>query len=141
VPGRPDTLYGWSKAAVEAMGSLYADRFGLEIICVRIGACVPEPQDLRTLALWLSPDDCGRLFEACLTAEAPGFRTIWGVSRNTRGFLSLLEAEALGYHAKDDSEPFAQRLIAAFGEPDYANDPAVRRIGGEWCDIPLGEPY
>lgn len=138
---RPDTLYGWSKAAMEAMGSLYADRYGLEVICVRIGICLVEPPSARALGLWLSPDDAGRLFDACLTADAPGFRTVWGVSRNTRGFLSLSEGEALGYHPKDDAEPFAAALFAEHGLPDYTNDPVVRRIGGEWCDVPLGEPY
>jgi hypothetical protein len=123
------------------MGSLYADRYGLEVICVRIGICVNEPPTARALGIWLSPDDAGRLFEACLTADAPGFRTVWGVSRNTRGFLSLAEGEALGYHPKDDAEPYAAALFAAHGQPDYVNDPVVRRIGGEWCDVPLGEPY
>jgi nucleoside-diphosphate-sugar epimerase len=138
---RPDTLYGWSKAAIEAMGRLYADRYGLSVICLRIGICVPEPVTLRQLGLWLSPGDCGRLFDACLTAAAPGYRTVWGVSANTRGFLSLETGQALGYQPRDDSEAYAHRLIASLGEPDYDHDPVVRRIGGEWCDVPLGEPY
>jgi nucleoside-diphosphate-sugar epimerase len=33
LPPRPDTLYGWSKASMEALGRLYVDRFGLEVIC------------------------------------------------------------------------------------------------------------
>src|SRR6478736_3858880 len=45
----------------------------------------PEPRTTRMLSTWLSPDDAGRLFEACLTAERPGFRVIFGVSANTRG--------------------------------------------------------
>src|SRR5262249_54841016 len=39
----------------------------------------------RMLSTWLSPDDPGRLLEAWLTAERPGFRVIFGVSANTRG--------------------------------------------------------
>lgn len=133
IPVSPDTLYGWSKAAIEALARLYSSRYGLEVIAVRIGICVPQPTTARQLALWLSPDDCGRLFDACLTAEAPGYRTIWGVSRNTRGFLSLSEGQALGYDPVDDSEAFA----ASVTDPDSV----VRRIGGEWCELPLGEPY
>jgi len=140
-PVRPDTLYGWSKAAVEAMGRLYSERYGLSVICLRIGICVPAPVTPRQLGLWLSPADCGRLFDACLTADAPGYRTIWGVSANTRGFLSLAAGQAVGYQPRDDSEAYAAGVIAAHGEPDYAHDPVVRRIGGEWCDVPLGEPY
>lgn len=139
-PGRPDTLYGWSKAAGEAMASLYHDRFGIDVICLRIGMCMPQPSDIRALALWLSPDDAARLFEACLAVESPGFRHVWGISRNTRRFLSLSEGEALGYHPKDDSEAYADSVVGD-ATPDYANDLVLRRIGGQWCDVPLGEPY
>ncbi|MEU0187384.1 NAD(P)-dependent oxidoreductase [Streptomyces sp. NPDC006207] len=34
-PVRPDGLYGVSKAAVEALGRLYADKFGLCVICLQ----------------------------------------------------------------------------------------------------------
>ena len=74
VPGRPDTLYGWSKVAAEAAGQLYADRFGMDVICLRIGTWFAQPPDVRGLALWLSPDDGARLIEACLSAQRPGFR-------------------------------------------------------------------
>ncbi|AEK44836.1 NAD-dependent epimerase/dehydratase [Amycolatopsis mediterranei S699] len=106
-PPCPDTLYGVSKAAVEALGSLYHFRFGLDVICVRIGSCFVRPVDRHALSLWLSPGDAGRMFEACLTATAPGFRVIWGVSANSRGCCSLREGRELGYHPVDDAERFA----------------------------------
>lgn len=139
LPPRPDTLYGWSKAAVESLASLYADRFGLDIICVRIGLWFPVPPQNRGLANWLSPDDGARLVEACLTAPSPGFRIIWGVSRNTRGWWSLSEGEAIGYYPKDDAEVFAVARIAEFGTPDFQNDPELNRVGGWWCDWPLSQ--
>ncbi|HWN29460.1 MAG TPA: NAD(P)-dependent oxidoreductase, partial [Actinomycetospora sp.] len=58
---RPDTYYGVGKAAGEALGSLYHDRYGLDVVCLRIGTCSDTPPDARSLATWLSPDDCGRL--------------------------------------------------------------------------------
>lgn len=141
LPGRPDTLYGWSKVAMESCGQLYADRFGMDVICLRIGLWFPRPPGLRGLALWLSPDDGVRLVEACLTAPAPGFRIVWGISRNTRRWWSLAEGEALGYHPVDDAEIFADELIARHGEPDWDKDPLLARVGGQWCDIPLGVAY
>jgi nucleoside-diphosphate-sugar epimerase len=39
----PDTNYGVGKAAGEAIGSLYADRYGMGVACVRIGACFGNP--------------------------------------------------------------------------------------------------
>ena len=50
------------------------------------------------------------------------------------------KAETIGYHPQDDAEVFADKLIAEHGEPDLT-DPVMRRIGGQWCDVPLGEPY
>jgi uronate dehydrogenase len=84
------------------------------------------------LSTWLSPDDAGRLFEACLTAPEPGFRVAYGVSANTRGgFVSLAEAEALGYQPRDDAEVYAAEVIAVHGEP-APDDPALRYLGGEF---------
>jgi nucleoside-diphosphate-sugar epimerase len=140
-PARPDTLYGWSKVAAEAAGQLYADRFGMDVICLRIGTWFAKPLDVRGLALWLSPEDGARLIEACLSVERPGFRLVWGVSNNTRGWLSLAEGKAIGYVPQDDAEQFAPMLIAEAGEPDFAADPVLTRIGGTWCTIPLGEPF
>nr|WP_296073179.1 NAD(P)-dependent oxidoreductase [uncultured Actinoplanes sp.] len=139
LPPRPDTLYGWSKAAVESLAGLYADRFGLDIVCVRIGLWFPTPPQNRGLATWLSPDDGARLVEACLSAPSPGFRIIWGVSRNTRRWWSLAEGEAIGYFPKDDAEVFAAERTAEFGEPDFQNDPELNRVGGWWCDWPLAQ--
>jgi len=139
LPPRPDTLYGWSKAAVEALGSLYVDRFGFDVICLRIGLWFPTPPQLRGLATWLSPDDGARLVEACLAAQSPGFRIVWGVSRNTRRWWSLAEGEALGYLPKDNAEEYAQQRIAEFGEPDFSADRELNLVGSWWADYPLGQ--
>ncbi|MEU7141813.1 NAD(P)-dependent oxidoreductase [Nocardia sp. NPDC046473] len=130
-PSRPDTYYGFSKAAIESLGSLYHSRFGMDVICVRIGSCFDRPNDVRGLSMWLSPDDGARLFEACLSAERPGFRVIWGVSKNTRGVVSLQEAEELGYRSLDDAEKFAKEIPAG-AAPTF--------IGGAFLDTPLGTP-
>lgn len=142
VAGRPDTLYGWSKVAMEACGQLYADRFGMDVIALRIGLWFPvPPPGQRGLAMWLSPADGARLVEAALTVEKPGFRLIWGISRNTRRWWSLAEGEAIGYFPQDDAETFAEKIIAEYGEPDFLHDPVLNRVGGQWCDVPLGEGY
>jgi uronate dehydrogenase len=134
---RPDTYYGVSKAVIEALGSLYASRFGMDVSVVRIGSCfeTPLPLGLRGLTTWLSPDDGARLFEACLSAPAPGYRLIWGVSDNTRRVYSLAEAEALGYKSLDNAEVFAGRLA---GEPAPTGT-AAEFVGGPFCTTPLGE--
>lgn len=110
---RPDTLYGFSKAASESLCSLYHDRFGLDAICIRIGSYRTRPTSLRTLWNWLSPDDCTRLFEAALSVSNPGFRLVWGVSANSRGIMSLAEARAIGYVPLDNAEEFINDIAIA----------------------------
>ncbi|GII55116.1 NAD-dependent dehydratase [Planotetraspora thailandica] len=127
---RPDTYYGVSKVAKEALGSLYHDRYGMAVTCLRIGSCFARPKDLRMLSTWLSPDDCARLVEASLAAD--GYHVVWGVSANTRGWWSLKEGRAIGYEPQDDAEVYAGELIAEFGEPDPAAiDHAL--LGGRFC--------
>jgi len=128
----PDTYYGVSKVAGEAIAALYHHRYGLDAICIRILTCTQRPPDVRALSTWLSPDDAGRLFECCLSVPSPGFRVIFGVSANTRGgWVSLDEARALGYEPLDDAEAYAAEVIAEHGEKGPA-DPSFAYLGGEF---------
>jgi uronate dehydrogenase len=131
-PHRPDTYYGVSKATMEALGSLYADRYGMDVVCLRIGSALPEPTTVRQLATWLSPTDTVGLVDAALRAPSPGFAVVWGVSGNTRRWWDLTAARALGYEPVDDAEHHAAALIEAYGEPD-PTDPVHARVGGEYA--------
>ncbi|RCG24892.1 NAD(P)-dependent oxidoreductase [Streptomyces diacarni] len=133
---RPDTYYGVSKAAIEALGSLYHSRFGMDVTAIRIGSCfeTPLPLGARGLSTWLSPDDCARLLEVCLATTSPGYRLIWGVSDNARRTFSLAEAEALGYTSQDDAEVYAPRLAA----PPAPDGTPADLVGGSFCTAPLG---
>jgi NAD(P)-dependent dehydrogenase (short-subunit alcohol dehydrogenase family) len=128
----PDTYYGVSKVTGEALAALYHHRYGMDTICLRILSCFEQPLSTRMLSTWLSPDDAGRLFEACLTAPSPGFRVAYGVSANTRGgWVSLAEARALGYEPQDDAEAYAAAVTARHGEPDPGS-PVFAHLGGEF---------
>lgn len=132
---RPDTFYGVSKVAAEALGSLYHDRFGMNVVVMRLGSCAERPVDTRALSTWLSPGDGARLVEASLVAG--GFHVVWGVSANTRRWWSLEEGRAIGYHPEDNAESYAASLIADHGEPDPA-DPVHALVGGVFCTRELG---
>lgn len=109
-PVRPDTYYGVSKVFGEALGSLYHDKFGLRVACVRIGTALPRPREPRHLATWLSPGDLIRLIKACLTAQHLGFAIVYGVSANRRGYWDLEPGRKLGYEPLDDAEGFAAEV-------------------------------
>lgn len=135
-PVRPDTYYGASKAAGEALARLYHERYELDVTCLRIGTCFEKPGSPRGLATWMSPDDGARLVEAALAVPGPGFRFVWGISRNTRRWWSLDEGEAIGYHPVDDAEKFADEYLHGV-EPDLS-DPVHHVLGGQFCAVPLG---
>jgi uronate dehydrogenase len=130
-PPRPDTYYGVAKVTMEALGSLYADRYGMDVVCLRIGSAFPEPTTVRMLATWLSPADAVSLVDAALRAPGPGFTVVWGVSANTRNWWDLTAARALGYDPQDDAEVYAEALIEAHGAADPA-DPVHARVGGQY---------
>ncbi|QEV17452.1 NAD-dependent epimerase/dehydratase family protein [Streptomyces alboniger] len=139
-PRRPDTLYGLSKSFGEDLAQLYWDKHGIETVSVRIGSCFPEPTSVRMLSVWMSPADGARLFHAALTAEGVGHTVVHGSSANTRLWWDLSSARALGYDPRDDSEPYARKLIAEQGELDPAN-PDHAHLGGHFCTNPPVWPH
>ncbi|MDM7830096.1 NAD-dependent epimerase/dehydratase family protein [Cellulomonas edaphi] len=134
---RPDTYYGVSKAALEALGSLYADRFGMTVISARIMHATTEPQAAYDLGGWLSPDDATRLVLAALTTPNAGHHVVWGVSRNTRRVVDLGPGAAIGFEPVDDAEHWADTLG---GLPTPAT---ADRLGGDFtlASHPLGEDW
>lgn len=139
-PRRPDTFYGLSKCFGEDLAQLYWDRHGLETVSVRIGSCFMEPTSVRMLSVWMSPGDGARLFHAALTAEDVGHTVVYGSSANTRLWWDLSTARALGYEPRDDSEQYADKLVAEQGELDPEN-PDHARLGGHFCTDPPQWPY
>jgi uronate dehydrogenase len=129
-PARPDTYYGWSKVAIEALGRLYHDRYGLNVVCLRIGNCADEPTSVRDLAVWLSPDDTARLVEAAVAAQ--GWHVVWGVSANRDRWWSTAGGDAIGYQPHDDAARWANRIP---GDPP---PPSEDLVGGAMPERPLG---
>jgi hypothetical protein len=144
VPARPDTYYGWSKVAAEALADLYTDRFGMRIVSARIMTFGDEPPTARARSTWLSPDDFVRLVEASLDAPV-GNSIVWGVSANARRTVSLEAGRALGYEPLDDAEDHVAALAARLGLASADDIPPVGSdpIGGVFADPanPLGEVW
>ena len=93
---RPDSFYGWAKAAYEPLGFLYA--------CGSLGRKLE-------LAGYISERDMQQLF--CKSVETPDiedehgvpFHIFYGVSDNARKFWSITNArKVIRYEPTDDSE-------------------------------------
>lgn len=139
-PRRPDTFYGLSKSFGEDLAQFYWDKHGIETVSVRIGSCFLEPSSVRMLSVWMSPGDGARLFHAALTASAVGHAVVYGSSANTRLWWDLSSARALGYEPQDDSEQYAEKLVAEQGELDPGN-PDHANLGGHFCTNPPVWPH
>jgi uronate dehydrogenase len=129
---RPDSRYGLSKAFGEALGSLYADKYGLEVLSIRIGHVLLKPFDERRLAIWISARDLCQLVQIGL--EHPEIRNeiVYGMSDNKRAWWDNSSAFRLGYRPVDRSEDYAAEAIAA--DRDATGDPrADLNQGGEFC--------
>jgi nucleoside-diphosphate-sugar epimerase len=121
-PVRPDGLYGVSKVFGEALGRLYADRYGISVICLRIGWCHGEddPAAQRAMVhrmrekhpklpyggreqvgLWISSRDMAQLIHRSLQADVV-YGVYYAASDNAPAVLDISRArKELGYEPQD----------------------------------------
>jgi uronate dehydrogenase len=129
---RPDSRYGVSKVFGEALGSLYAYKYGAEVLSIRIGNVGERPADVRRLSIWISPRDLCQLIRIGL--ETPGLRheIVYGASDNARGWWDNSNAVRLGYRPVDRSEDYAAEILAR--ESGKTGDERIdRNQGGVFC--------
>jgi hypothetical protein len=121
---RPDSFYGWAKAAYESLGFLFAcGSLGRRLEIVQLRIVVPREIDgnnftdlprhryIRDLAGYISERDLRQLFSKSI--ETPQiddeygipFHIFYGVSNNARVFWSITNArKVIDYQPQDDSE-------------------------------------
>jgi uronate dehydrogenase len=104
-PANPDSRYGLSKAFGEDMAKLFAHKFGISAMCIRIGSAFPAPKNSRMLSTWLSYRDLANLVKVGLTADYR-YEIVYGVSANTRGWWDNSNAFRLGFRPEDNAEQF-----------------------------------
>jgi nucleoside-diphosphate-sugar epimerase len=78
-PVAPDGFYAVSKVLGEALGSYYAWRHGIRVVCLRIGWVLDAPFDEKSERLWLSPRDLVQLVDRSIVADIR-FGIFYGVS-------------------------------------------------------------
>jgi uronate dehydrogenase len=111
-PVRPDSMYGVTKVFGEAVGRLYADKWGLEVVCVRIGSFDERPTSTHALGMWLSPRDAVQLFTKAVTARDVDYLVVFGLSHNRRSWWDNPGQQVLGYEPVDDAEEAADPAVA-----------------------------
>lgn len=113
----PDSLYAVGKATGEALGRLYSERYGMTVVCLRIGylneeddpyvplpeADGPRPSVEDLAGTWISHRDLAQLVRRSLGSDL-AFGVFYGTSANTGSMWDIADARsALGYAPLDDS--------------------------------------
>ena len=128
---KPDSRYGVSKVFNEALSSLYADRYGMEMFCMRIGNVNHAPIDRRRLGIWISGRDMAQLVTIGIERPKLHFEIVYGISDNKRAWFNNANARRLGYRPKDQSEKYAKEILKRNGPP--GTSPADIFQGGGHC--------
>lgn len=119
-PPHPDSCYGITKVAGEAIGNYYARRYDIEAVNVRIGWLMSEEKLHETQqsensfpkanarfarAMWLSLRDCRAAMFAAATAPIPqNPLTVHAISQNDERCLALTHTlRSLGYEPQDNA--------------------------------------
>jgi NAD(P)-dependent dehydrogenase (short-subunit alcohol dehydrogenase family) len=107
-PVNPGDLYGVTKCFGEALGRYMAEKEGLSVIALRIGAfqapeAVLKEGDVSVLDAWVSRRDLQQLIERSIDVENLTFAVFHGLSNNRFKRLDISDArELVGYDPQDD---------------------------------------
>jgi uronate dehydrogenase len=131
---RPDSRYAVSKVFGEALGALYADKFGLRVLAIRIGNVNDKPVDERRLSIWIKPEDLVQLIRIGLEHPDLRYEVVHGASANVRGWWDNETAFRLGYRPTGESEGWSAEALAA--QAKLPADPIGDRLqGGGFCSM------
>ena len=121
---RADSYYGISKAFGEILASYFADKYGLNILTIRIGYVGERAIDERRMRTWCSPRDLAQLVHIGLSNPDLGYRLVYGVSNNPGSFFDNSSAEEIGYKPMDNSLDFLAdpKLRDAVPDPNLAEN-------------------
>jgi uronate dehydrogenase len=133
---RPDSRYGVGKAFGEAIGALYAYKYGMSVLAIRIGNVNTRPIDRRRLGNWISWRDLGQLVSVGIENRDIIFEIVYGISDATGRNYDNGNAFALGYRPRDGSDAYEADVLRADPIPapgtEAAESPHELTLGGQF---------
>ncbi len=115
----PRYWYAAAKMFLEAAGRSFAEKFGLEVIAVRLGWCPRTPEQVEEIRaeqwaqdVYLSPGDAGRFF-ACAAEATLGrkFNVVYATSKPKRVMYDLETTKRLLGFEPSESWPQGIELV------------------------------
>lgn len=105
---RPSNHYALTKLWAEELGAMYAHRFAMSVIAVRIGWMVRDPDEALTMLriqrqeIYLSGMEAGRFFALAVEAEGVDFAVVYAVSADGVAHFDMEPARRLlGFVPRD----------------------------------------
>lgn len=121
---RPDGRYGVGKAFGELISSLYAYKFGLKILAIRIGNANDKPIDRRRLGNWIWWNDLAQLISIGMEKEDLVYEVVYGVSDTTRRQFDNSRAYELGYKPQGRPDDYIAEVLAIDPPPVEGSEAA-----------------
>ena len=116
-PPRSDSFYGVGKLFGENTGRLFSDRYGMSVLCIRLGAVLPDdkPALIRHYPGYLSQADAVQMIDKCLGAPASlKFDIFDAISENSRRWRDTDHAkEVIGWRPTGSAEKYDIRELRA----------------------------
>ena len=107
IPAEPRSLYGASKVWTESLARVYASRYDMSFICIRIGQVERDrPRPPQGADIYVSQRDIIQIIERCVTAdEKLHFGIFYGMSNNDYRWVDIENAlKKIGYVPQDRAE-------------------------------------
>jgi uronate dehydrogenase len=107
IPAEPRSLYAASKVWTESLARVYASRYDMSRICIRIGQVERDrPRPPHGADIYVSQKDIVQIIERCIAADdANRFEIFYGMSNNDYRWVDIEDAhEKIGYVPLDRAE-------------------------------------
>lgn len=128
---RPDSRYAVGKAFGESIGALYAYKYDMQVMAVRIGNVNTRPIDRRRLGSWFSWRDLGQLVSIGIEHPDVVFDVVYGISDATGRHYDNSTAFALGYRPQDGAADAAAEAAVLRKDPVPAAGSEASRSAAE----------
>lgn len=130
-PLKPDSRYAVGKAFGESLAALYAYKYGMQVMSIRIGNANSQPVDRRRMGNWVSWRDLAQLVSIGLEYPDLVYSVVFGVSDTTGRHYDNAAAYALGYQPEDGTAAAAYEADVLLQDPAPAAGSALAASAGE----------
>ncbi|MBV7257199.1 NAD(P)-dependent oxidoreductase [Pacificimonas sp. WHA3] len=110
-PFRPDNHHAASKAAGELVARMYAEKFGMQVTCLRIGQVSVSRDDVPA-GMWTGADDLARLILAALHPLRTSFRAIDTIAPERRAIFPNRQVRQMQFRWRGRNLPHRAQTAA-----------------------------